>query len=216
MEPNKFIELVLPLARNEYLTRERWVLPSVCIAQAALETGWGTSKKMMISHAIFGIKAGKSWRGKVYSSKTNECYDGVTYTQITDLFRAYDSYEESVKDYYDLITSSSRYEKAINNSDAFDSIKQIWEGGYATGPKYVENVSTIIREYDLTKYDSRDSKLQEACGINVSKKVVNILAYLAMEDFFGSGEIRKKHLGDLYRVVQDRINEIWKGVNGDG
>ena len=34
------------IARKEYLTRDKWVLPSVCIAQAALETGWGTSGLM--------------------------------------------------------------------------------------------------------------------------------------------------------------------------
>ena len=96
---NAFIAKLAAIARKEYLTRDKWVLPSVCIAQAALETGWGTSGLMTKANAFFGIKAGSSWKGKVYSSKTNECYDGKTYTQITAAFRAYDSLEESVADY---------------------------------------------------------------------------------------------------------------------
>ena len=36
---NAFIAKLAAIARKEYLTRDKWVLPSVCIAQAALETG---------------------------------------------------------------------------------------------------------------------------------------------------------------------------------
>lgn len=68
---NAFIAKLAAIARKEYLTRDKWVLPSVCIAQAALETGWGTSGLMTKANAFFGIKAGNSWKGKVYSSKTN-------------------------------------------------------------------------------------------------------------------------------------------------
>lgn len=36
---NAFIAKLAAIARKEYLTRDKWVLPSVCIAQAALEPG---------------------------------------------------------------------------------------------------------------------------------------------------------------------------------
>ena len=55
---NAFIAKLAAIARKEYLTRDKWVLPSVCIAQAALETGWGTSGLMTKANAFFGIKAG--------------------------------------------------------------------------------------------------------------------------------------------------------------
>lgn len=107
-----FIATLSKIAVKEYIGRKssgrKWVLPSVCIAQAALETGWGTSPIMVKANAYFGIKAGTSWTGKVYSSKTQECYDRASFTTITDLFRAYDSLEESVADYFELITSIDR------------------------------------------------------------------------------------------------------------
>ncbi len=153
-----FIATLSKYAIKEYTRRkssgQKWTLPSVCIAQAALETGWGTSDMMVKAHAYFGIKAGINWKGKVYSSKTKECYDGSTFTTITDLFRAYDSLEESVEDYYDLITSLGRYAFACNQTDSKTCIQAIWDGGYATDPDYVQQVMAIINKYNLTQYDN--------------------------------------------------------------
>ena len=53
---DKFINTIGLLARNEYMSRKKWVLPSVCIAQAALESGWNLNAK-----TLFGIK-GKGLR----------------------------------------------------------------------------------------------------------------------------------------------------------
>ena len=155
-----FIATLSKYAIKEYTRRkssgQKWILPSVCIAQAALETGWGTSDMMVKAHAYFGIKAGTNWKGKVYSSKTKECYDGSTFTTITDLFRAYDSLEESVEDYYDLITSLGRYAFACNQTDSKTCIQAIWDGGYATDPDYVQQVMAIINQYNLTQYDNME------------------------------------------------------------
>lgn len=65
-----FINTIGVLARNEFLSRDRWVLPSVCIAQAALESGWNLNAK-----TLFGIK------GKGFTATTSEYYDGH-YVQI--------------------------------------------------------------------------------------------------------------------------------------
>lgn len=155
-----FIATLSKIAVKEYIGRKssgrKWVLPSVCIAQAALETGWGTSPIMVKANAYFGIKAGTSWTGKVYSSKTQECYDRASFTTITDLFRAYDSLEESVADYFELITSMGRYAFACNQTNPKICIQAIWDGGYATDPDYVTQVMSIINQYNLTQYDAKE------------------------------------------------------------
>lgn len=167
-----FIEKLAQLARNEYLNRKSWVLPSVCIAQAALETGWGTSGLMTKANAYFGIKASKSWSGKVYSSKTSECYDGFNYTTITGTFRAYGNVAESVKDYFDLITNNARYAGAVNNADAKSTITAIKNGGYATDPEYVNKIMSIIEAHDLRKYDDRPTTNVTTSAFKVGDKVV--------------------------------------------
>ena len=149
---NSFISKLSALAKAEAAKREKWVLPSVCIAQAALETGWGTSGLMIKANAFFGIKA-TGWKGKVYNARTLECYDGKTYTNIDACFRAYDSPAASVKDYFDLITGAARYSAAVNEKDAEKAVTAIKNGGYATDPLYVSKVMGIINTHNLTQYD---------------------------------------------------------------
>lgn len=153
VQVNDFISKLSALAIAEAKKRDKWVLPSVCIAQAALETGWGTSSLMTKANAYFGIKA-SGWKGKVYNSNTLECYDGRTYENINACFRAYDSVEDSVKDYFDLITKSARYSAAVNEKNAEKAITAIKNGGYATDPTYISKIMNIINIYDLTKYDN--------------------------------------------------------------
>lgn len=178
-EVKQFIETLSKLAIAERRKRAKWVLPSVCIAQAALETGWGTSKLMTKANAYFGIKAGKTWKGKVYDAKTSECYDGSTYVRITDTFRAYDSLAESVSDYYDLITGLSRYSKAVNNNNALSTITAIKDGGYATSPTYITNVMSIINQYNLTQYDNIEEKEEQVDNMETR---VCVYAYSKAKD----------------------------------
>lgn len=151
---NKFLNKIVPIVQKEYLKRDHWVLPSVCIAQAALESTWGTSAMMTKANAYFGIKAGSNWKGKVYSSKTKECYAGIGFTTITGVFRAYDSLADSISDYYNLICNNSRYASAVNNSNPRNTITAIKNAGYATDPNYISDVMAIINKYNLTKYDA--------------------------------------------------------------
>ena len=159
-----FIEKIAPIVVNEATTRKnlsrKWVLPSVAIAQAACESAWGTSTKMVKANALFGIKVGKSkahfgeaWKDKAYSTRTKECYDGKTYTTITDMFRAYDSIEDSVEDYFDMLSKCTRYRLCLNNPSPFDTISAIKNGGYATSPTYINTIMNIIKTHRLDKYD---------------------------------------------------------------
>lgn len=153
-----FIERIAPIAQNLCKTRAKWILPSVCIAQAACESAWGTSKAMAAANGLFGFKVGKgakygtAWKGKSYSTKTKEFYGA--YVTITDNFRAYDTVEESVEDYMDLLCGLSRYRGAVNQTDAKTCITAIKNGGYATSPTYINTIMSIINKNNLTQYDS--------------------------------------------------------------
>ena len=136
------------------------ILPSVCIAQSALETGWGTSGLMTKANAYFGIKAGGSWTGAVYRADTWEVANGQSYNTTAN-FRAYSSKEESVADYYNLITSLSRYSDALSYGKDRSkwltpkaTITAIWAGGYATDTLYVEKIMSTINARNLTEFDA--------------------------------------------------------------
>ena len=154
----EFIAMIAPIAQAKSKGR---VLPSVCIAQACCESGYGTSSKMVHANALFGIKVGSSkahfgnaWHDKAYSTRTKECYDGKTYVAITDMFRAYDSVEDAVEDYYDMLAACKRYKACIGQKDPLACITAIKNGGYATSPTYVNTIMGIIKQFDLTRYDS--------------------------------------------------------------
>jgi len=156
-----FIDMIAPIAQAKVANRQKWSLPSVCIAQACCESAYGTSPKMIKANAVFGIKVGKSkahfgtaWKDKAYSTRTKECYDGKTYVNITDMFRAYDSIEDSVEDYYDMLAACSRYRGCIGKADPLTCITEIQKAPYATSPTYINTIMSIINKYDLTKYDS--------------------------------------------------------------
>ena len=216
MNKQEFLQLIVPLAQAEAKRRKDagtgFVLPSVCIGQAALETGWGGSSLMTKANAFFGIKATASWGGKVFSSKTQECYDNVNYTTITAAFRAYDTPADSVNDYYDLITGSARYAAAVNVTDARTAITAIKEGGYATSPTYVTNVMAVIDSNNLTQYDNVVTGNAEPQPAKPSKSTEE-LADEIINGVWGSNPERRENItaqyGEAaYEAAQARVNEI--------
>ncbi|MDE7089678.1 MAG: glucosaminidase domain-containing protein, partial [Prevotella sp.] len=169
-----FIKRIAPIAQEKASGRAKWSLPSVCIAQCCCESAYGTSPKMMNANAILGIKVGKSkvhfgtaWKDKAYSTQTKECYDGKTYVNITDMFRAYDDISNAIEDYYDMLAFCSRYRGCINQADPKTCITAIKNGGYATSPTYVNTIMSIINKYNLMQFDSVIIK-SAAAGITVT------------------------------------------------
>lgn len=158
---NDFIAMIAPIAIEMCKKKKKKVLPSVCIAQACCESAYGTSPKMVRANAMFGIKVGKNkvhfgtaWKDKAYDTKTKECYDGKTYVEINDFFRAYDSICDSVEDYYDMLGLCSRYAGCIGELDYVKAITAIKNGSYATSPTYINTITSIIKKYNLAQYDT--------------------------------------------------------------
>lgn len=220
MRKEDFINLIAPLAQEEAKKRgNKFVLPSICIAQAALETGWGSSSIMTKANAFFGIKAGSGWKGKVYNTKTKECYDGVNYTTITDCFRAYDSLKDSVADYYNLITKNSRYKMAVGETDANKCITAIKNGGYATSPTYVKNVMSIVNANNLTQYDGVVMGGSSNNTSVTNKKNTEEVAKEVIDGKWGNGTDRKNRLAaagyshNEIEAIQESVNQKTKGYS---
>ena len=178
MTKQEFLQKISAIVVAENNKRGRPLFPSVVIAQAICESAWGQSQIMMKANAVFGIKCGSNWKGKFYNAKTKECYDGKTYTNISAYFRAYNSLEESVKDYFDLICKSSRYRNALTTESPRACIQAIKNGGYATSPSYVTTIMSIIDSNNLTKYDSMKIENKDAEFLPVIEEYYNNTIYL--------------------------------------
>lgn len=124
------------------------------LGQAALESAWG---KREIHDALgnnsfnlFGIKAGKGWGGAVVAAVTTEYVNGVAQKK-TELFRAYDSYAASFKDYASLLKNNPRY-GALFAGDGLDATKfarGLQRAGYATDPMYADKLARVINSATL-------------------------------------------------------------------
>ena len=229
MNKSEFIPTIAPLVVSENQRRGNPLFSSVVIAQAICESAWGQSKIMMKANAIFGIKAFSGWKGKVYNAKTQECYDGSTYTNITACFRAYNSLSESISDYFDLITKSERYRKACVSNSPLECITAIKNGGYATSPTYINTIMSIIKSNNLTKYDNMkienkiqsdyivgktyttkvDLNVREGAGTKYKKKDFDDLTFNAQQHAYKRTGVLKKgtKVTCLDIIVND--NEIW-------
>lgn len=139
-----FINVIGALARSEFINRknngDNWVLPSICIAQGALESGWNLD-----AVTLFGIK------GDGADLATSEYIDGE-YINTVCSFEVFESVADSVKGYYQLVCDSGLYDDGINNNNFVDSINSIG-AIYATDPDYSSKIIDIINDFDLTSWD---------------------------------------------------------------
>jgi hypothetical protein len=228
MTRNEFLKKISSIVVAENNKRGKPLFSSVVIAQALLESNWGQSKLMMKANAVFGIKCGSSWKGKCYNAKTQECFDGKNFSTISAYFRAYNSLEESVSDYFNLITKSSRYRKACTTNTPKECITAIKNGGYATDPNYVSSIMFLIEHYNLTKYDNNqkennkvdyivgktyttkvDLNVRTGAGTQYKKKDFDDLTFNAQQHAYKRTGVLKKgtKVTCLDLILKD--NEIW-------
>jgi flagellum-specific peptidoglycan hydrolase FlgJ len=181
-QQQRFIDAITPYAQE---VQAKYSIPaSIAIAQAALETGWGTK---VAGNNFFGIKAGKSWLGATSATATHEYVDGVR-TSMTDRFRAYDSLRASVENYGSLLARSTRYTEVVAADNAFEAADALQEAGYATDPKYAEKLKQIIESRNLTRFDD------------------------ASHSGYLSADARFKQSRERLQQVRDSEPDVWKDI----
>ena len=184
---------------------------SPIIAQAIIESGWGKSGLASKYHNYFGLKCGSSWKGKSVNMTTKEEYKVGTITNIRDNFRVFDDFDDGIRGYFEFI-NTSRYVNLKGVKSPEEYCRRIKADGYATSSKYVDNIMRVIRDNKLTRFDGNgddDMKKEELTGKVLSgKEIIDILAKRVIDGDYGVGIDRKKKLGDLYSIVQKRVNEL--------
>lgn len=149
MEPEEFIELIGNPAGK--ICADYNLPASVCIAQAAIESGWG--RYCIGNYNYFGRKY-NGW-GDYVTKETQEYVHG-RYETITDRFQSYDSLEDAVKDWCVLMTEEPLYAEALAEWHRTWDIRAFVEAMavvYATDPDYAHKVMATIRANDLERFD---------------------------------------------------------------
>ncbi|MGF3066665.1 LysM peptidoglycan-binding domain-containing protein [Facklamia sp. P12950] len=155
--PQEFINSIGQSAKE--IAAKNDLYASVMIAQAALESGWGSSTLAQApNYNLFGVKAGK--KDKKVEMDTLEDDGTGSYYQIKDNFRKYDSYADSLLDYARVLTGEgsawrkSYYQGALkSNTTSYQEATEHLTGRYATDTRYGGKLNQIISQYQLDQFD---------------------------------------------------------------
>lgn len=174
------------------------ILPSLTGAQAALESGWGSSKLAKPPHNNqFGIKSGTGWNGGVVTMQTREYRNGQWVTEPAG-FRSYATIDESMIDHASFFTNSEwreeNYKAVVGETDYK---KACWAlqnapAPYATDPGYAQKLINLIENNNLQAWD------KEAMADNSNTVATNAPQTVASK-MVGSKltEAGKQHVRDL-------------------
>lgn len=131
------------------------ILPSISLAQAALESAWGKSELANKGNNLFGIKG--AYNGDSVTIKTSEFVNGQ-WIKVDAKFRKYPSWNESVEDHGTFFTSSewrkNNYKAVIGETDYKKVAKALRSAGYATDPTYADKLIKLIEEYKLNQWNN--------------------------------------------------------------
>lgn len=126
---------------------KKWGIPaSITLAQGIFESGAGQSELALKGNNHFGIKC-HGWQGRtIYHDDDHrgEC------------FRAYSSPYESYEDHSRFLANSQRYRSlfSLKKTDYQGWARGLKAAGYATNPRYANQLIELIQLYRLYQYDS--------------------------------------------------------------
>lgn len=202
----EFIDMIAPIAQKAFNNIGK-ILPSICIAMAIVESNCGQSSIMKKNNALLGQKVGtgktakKYWSGKFFVSRTKEEYTVGTHTIIKSAFRAYDSVEQCVFNYYELL-NTSLYKKVTSNVDYKTQMQQIKDCGYMTSSTEVNSVISIIEKYNLTIYDTKNDSEN-----SIEKEINSATVYTVKKNDTLWGIASKYYgYGIKWRIIYDYNN----------
>jgi Bax protein len=139
---------------NKYLKKINIVPPSMTLAQAAVESNWGKSRFTKEANNIFGQW---TYKGKGLVPKRRR-------SGHNHKIKLYSSLEKSIEGYMELLNKGTAYKRFRNLRQRYID-KNVAPNGYALsqtminysgiGKKYLKILRSVIRKYDLQKYDKK-------------------------------------------------------------
>ena len=164
----QFIAKIAPIIQTEAKKRGYKVCSPI-IAQACLESAFGTSVLGHIHHNYFGMKCGRNWSGASVNMKTKEEYTPGVLTDISANFRKYPDMASGIRGYFDFI-STARYANLKDATTPREYLERIKADEYATSSSYVANNMKVVETYNLTQYDGAPVPVEEKPNGNPYKE----------------------------------------------
>lgn len=130
---------------NNLLDRMETHPNSITLSQAAVESGWGSSRFFREANNLFGIWAYSADEPRIAANQNNV------------FLRKYDDISQSIEDYFVTLGRARPYRsfrEAKSQTDNIDALLPHLKHYSERGMAYVYQLKTIIRQNELTKYDN--------------------------------------------------------------
>ena len=176
---------------------------SITLAQGLLESGAGQSTLARKSNNHFGIKCGGDWTGKTVSHDDDargEC------------FRAYKHPKDSYEDHSKFLAGRPRYVSLfkLKITDYKGWARGLKKAGYATNPRYADQLIGIIELYELYKYDEKNYLKWIKKNPNPHQTyIANDLLYIVVREGDSWKSISKEF--DISQKKLRKYNDLYKG-----
>jgi len=153
----QFVDYIGNSARK--LAANNDLYASVMVAQAMVESGWGTSGLASEpNYNLFGIKG--DYNGSSVNMGTQEDDGTGSLYSISSNFRKYPSYKESLEDYVSLLRGGTSGNSQMyagtwkSNTSSYKDATKYLTGRYATDTTYADKLNSVIEKYNLTQFDT--------------------------------------------------------------
>lgn len=148
-----FIKQVAPEA--EKMDQKYNVPASITLAQAILESDWGSSTLSAKYYNLFGVKSSDTTNSKVLTTKE---YVNGKWIVTSGRFRVYTSWDQSIDAHTLLMVNGTtddpqKYTGVTQTSSYTQAAQALQTAGYATDPDYASKLIRVIETYHLNKYD---------------------------------------------------------------
>lgn len=170
MTQTEFIERIARYVK-QYAPLYDIKVHSPIIAQAILESAYGTSELAVKANNFFGLKY-REGRCKtcigVYQKVGSEQNADSSYTSDTMSWCKFASMADGVIGYFDFINVNN-YNNLKDITDPKTYLERLKSDGYATSIKYVDNLLKVIETWNLTKYDKEVDTMSDSSLVSYTK-----------------------------------------------
>lgn len=152
-DPDSFIKKIAPIVQR-IAPKYKLYSYSAIIAQACLESGYGTSAKAQ-KHNYFGLKYREgrlNCHSGIFTDTSKEQNADGSYRTIETQWYAFSGMESCVEGYCQFVNIAN-YKALKGVTDARKYLEAIKAAKYASDKDYVDKVMAVVQKYNLTKYD---------------------------------------------------------------
>jgi|GEM_PF-1530691 murein L,D-transpeptidase YcbB/YkuD len=188
--------------------QEYGICASLTIAQAILESGWGSSAP---GNNLFGIKwtAGCGYARQVRATKE---YINGRWESIDAEFRVYASLSDSVYDHACFLVNNSRYHNLLGVTNYITACNLIKQDGYATDPNYPSQLIEIIQANNLERFDNSAAPPMASMSSNTIKIIQEQLNAVTNNNLVINGELDPCTIAgirQLQTILGAPVTGIW-------